>query len=90
MASVAFGPRPDLSVVTSVEDEFKWAHHNTNAIDQAGIDNYDSIKAFLAQSHSSAFSGVGSDLVAQNIWHAEIETHQNCCIPIGEYTAAIE
>ena len=88
---MALCPHEDLSAVTSLTDEFKWARHNMNVVSHAGIiDHVDSLASFLAQSHSSAFSGVGSDLVAQNIWHAEVETHHNGCIPIGEYTAAIE
>ena len=50
----------------------------------------DSLRAFLNESHSSAFSGISSDQVAKNTWHANCEAH--CCQPIphGEYTAAIE
>ena len=80
-------PSEDLSLVSNLDDEFRWAEHNMNVI---GDGDVDSLHAFLNESHSSAFSGISSDQVAKNTWHANCEAH--CCQPIphGEYTAAIE
>ena len=48
-------PSEDLSLVSSLDDEFRWAEHNMNVI---GDGDVDSLHAFLNEPHSRAFSGI--------------------------------